>query len=44
MANITQDMLFRLSLIKYAKTFGVTKAAHQVPHQSSVYLPLVKTL
>ena len=27
MANITQDMLFRLSLIKYAKTFGVTKAA-----------------
>ena len=27
MANITQDMLFRLSLIKYAKKFGVTKAA-----------------
>ena len=27
MANITQDMLFRLSLINYAKKFGVTKAA-----------------
>ena len=27
MASITQDMRFRLSLIKYAKTFGVTKAA-----------------
>ncbi len=27
MANITQDMRFRLSLIKYAQKFGVTKAA-----------------
>lgn len=27
MATITQDMLYRLSLIKYAQRFGVTKAA-----------------
>ena len=27
MASITQDMRFRLSLIKYAETYGVTKAA-----------------
>lgn len=27
MASITQDMRFRLSLIKYAQRFGVTKAA-----------------
>lgn len=27
MANITQDMKYRLSLIKYAQKFGVTKAA-----------------
>ena len=27
MASITQDMRFRLSLIKYAEKFGVTKAA-----------------
>lgn len=27
MASITQDMGYRLSLIKYADKFGVTKAA-----------------
>ena len=27
MATITQDMRYRLSLIKYAEKFGVTKAA-----------------
>ena len=27
MATITQDMRYRLSLIKYAERFGVTKAA-----------------
>ena len=27
MTNITQDMLYRLSLIKYAEKYGVTKAA-----------------
>ncbi len=27
MTNITQDMKYRLSLIKYAKKYGVTKAA-----------------
>ncbi len=27
MATITQDMMYRLSLIKYAARFGVTKAA-----------------
>ena len=27
MTSITQDMRFRLSLIKYAERFGVTKAA-----------------
>ena len=27
MASITQDMRYRLSLIKYAEKFGVTKAA-----------------
>lgn len=27
MATITQDMRFRLSLIRYAEKFGVTKAA-----------------
>lgn len=27
MATITQDMKYRLSLIKYANKFGVTKAA-----------------
>ena len=27
MATITQDLLFRLSLIRYAKKHGVTKAA-----------------
>lgn len=26
MASITQDMRYRLSLIKYAEKFGVTKA------------------
>ena len=27
MASITQDMRYRLSVIKYAQRFGVTKAA-----------------
>jgi len=27
MATITQDLLFRLSLIRYAKKYGVTKSA-----------------
>ncbi len=27
MATITQDMRYRLSLLKYAERFGVTKAA-----------------
>ena len=27
MASITQDMRYRLSLIKYAERYGVTKAA-----------------
>ena len=27
MAALTQDMRYRLSLIKYAQTYGVTKAA-----------------
>lgn len=27
MTNITQDMRYRLSLIKYAEKYGVTKAA-----------------
>ena len=29
MATITQDMRYRLSLIKYAERFGVTKAANE---------------
>ena len=32
MASITQDMKYRLSLIKYAKRFGVTKAAIKYHH------------
>ena len=27
MATITQDLLFRLSLIRYAEKYGITKAA-----------------
>ena len=30
MASITQDMRYRLSLIKYAEKYGVTKAAETV--------------
>ncbi|WP_230975010.1 hypothetical protein [Aminipila luticellarii] len=32
MASITQDMKYRLSLIKYAQRFGLTKAAIRYHH------------
>jgi len=38
MATITQDMRYRLSLIKYAQTYGA-KAAVKL-NQQTVYLPL----
>ena len=38
MASITQDMRFRLSLIKYAEKYGVTKAAiHYKVNRQFIY-------
>ena len=40
MTSITQDMKYRLSLIRYAEKYGVTKAAIKYKTNQSVYLSL----
>ena len=44
MASITQDMRYRLSLIKYAEKFGVTKAAIKYKTNRQIHLSLEGTL
>ncbi len=38
MASITQDMRYRLSLIRFAEKYGVSKAAINIRQTASIFI------